>query len=114
MEKQRHHQPQLRLLPHYFKKIGRGIILLVIIILIICSYFKVEFKNYNPIIATVLLDLITIGGLLYTFAKDKIEDELLNLIRLQSVAYAFIFSVLYVVILPLIAYLISGHDIDVK
>jgi len=111
MEKQRHHQPQLQLLPHSFKLIGRGVMLLGAIIISIT--YKVDLGKYNSISSKVLLDVIIIGLLLFTFAKEKIEDELLMLIRLQSAAYALIFSVLFTVMLPLIIFVIDSRDINV-
>ncbi len=111
MEKQIHHQPQIRLLPHSFKLIGRGVILLGLIIISIT--YKVDLGKYNSIRAKVLLDVIILGFLLFTFAKEKIEDELLMLIRLQSAAYALIFSVLFTVMLPLIIFMIDNRDVDV-
>lgn len=112
MEKQQHHQPPLRLLPHSFKYIGRGVILLGIIIMSITH--KVDFGKYNIVRAKVLLDLLFIGSLLCAFAKEKIEDELLMLIRLQSAAYTFIIVVLYAMLMPIVVFMTKGRDFDVE
>jgi hypothetical protein len=111
MQKQRKHQPQIRLLPHSFKLIGRGIILLGLIIISIT--YKTDIGEFNNIRSKVLLDMIIIGCLLMSFAKEKIEDELLMLIRLQSAAYALIFSILLVILLPLVIYIHDGRDFNV-
>lgn len=105
MQKQRHHQPQLRLLPHYFKFIGSGIAVIGFIIICIIG-------EYNNIRGKVLLDMINIGCLLICFSKERIEDELLMLIRLQSAAYALIFSVLFVVIFPLYIFIHDGRNFN--
>lgn len=109
------YQPQLRLLPNYFKKIGLGIILLVILCALYCIKYREQVsEQYTNILATVFIDFIIIGLLLFALARERIDDELLMLIRLQSMAYAFIFSVLYVVIPPLLGYIISNHIVDMK
>lgn len=116
MEKQIHHQPQLRLLPNYFKKIGIGLCLIAIIVLkLLPVYLKelVWFENYHDFILTVGLDIFIIGLLVFAFAKDKIEDELTLLIRLQSIAYAFTFIVLFVVIKPVFTFIHRGQISEV-
>ena len=112
MEKQPHQQPQLRLLPHYFKFVGRVILLLGLALISIT--YKEDFGKYNNIRAKVLLGTILIGFLLYSFAKEKIEDELMILIRLQSMANAFILTILYTLLLPIFGFIISGRNIDVE
>lgn len=115
MKKQSHHRPQFRLLPNYFKKIGLGTILLVIF----CAFYCVKIREqvseeYANILATVFIDFIIIGLLLLALAREKIEDELLMLIRLESMANAFIFSVLYVVVVPLLKYISFNYVVDMK
>lgn len=114
MEKQQHHQTQLRLLPNYFKKIGIGLFLLAVLFVFYLRIYKKEIfeQDAHSAAALFFFDIIIVGFLLLAFAKDKIEDELLILIRLQSIAYAFIFGVLYLIITHLIGYLISNLLID--
>jgi hypothetical protein len=111
MERQRHHQPLLRMLPHYFKFIGSGV---AVLSFIICLIYKVDFGNYSSIREKVLIDMINIGCLLICFAKEKIEDELLILTRLKSAAYTLIISVLYIMIYPLYIYIHDGRDFKVS
>ncbi len=47
MKKHHHHQPNLRLLPIYFKKIGIGFILFAFIILAPLSHYWKTFEFYT-------------------------------------------------------------------
>jgi hypothetical protein len=103
MENQQKHQPQLRLLPNYFKKIGIGFFLFTLIVVKLLFIYLKElnplwFENYHDLLRTISFNIGIIGLFLFAFAKDKIEDELTLLIRLQSIAYAFTFIVLFVVV----------------
>lgn len=50
---------------------------------------------------TVLIDLFIVGLALYAFSKDKIEDERLLAIRHKSLSGAFIFSIIYCLLISL-------------
>lgn len=118
MENQQKHQPQLRLLPNYFKKIGIGLFLFAIIVLKLLNFFLKElnpiwFENYHDFLRIIRFDIAIIGLLLFAFAKDKIEDELTLLLRLQSIAYAFIFGVLFVLIRPFFDFIDGGQISEV-
>jgi hypothetical protein len=108
---------QFRLFPNYFKKIGAGIILSEAIIFISgVLFFKDSklFEDYRQIIQIISVDFIIASLLLYSLAKDKIEDELKLLLRMQSLAFAFIFGVMYVIIQPLANLFFYGQILDVK
>jgi hypothetical protein len=109
MEKQQSHQPLLRLpLPNYFKKIGIGTILTVIIV----SIFNPEaFKYSNQLSGQLLIAFLSLGLLLYGGAKEKIEDELIAKTRMKSMAYAFIIGAITQIINPIIMY-ISHNQIN--
>lgn len=103
MEKQSQHQSQLRLFPNYFKKVGIGLFLFALIALKLVNIYLMElnplwFERYHDFLPILRFDISIIGLLLFAFAKDKIEDELTILIRLQSIEYAFTFTVLFVII----------------
>jgi len=100
MENQQNFQPKFRLLPNYFKKIGIGFVLFAFIILIpLFHYWKtLEFAgNYKQFFYVPFFDILILGLLLYSMAKEKIEDELIVLIRLQSIAKAFIVGIFFVI-----------------
>jgi hypothetical protein len=89
------------MLPHYFKNIGIGIIALSILLAIILKTIGIDFL---PILQakTILLDLMILGLLLSAWAVDKVEDELIVLVRLKSMEWAFHWVVLYVIVMPLV------------
>lgn len=118
MENQQKYQPQLRLLPNYFKKIGIGLFLFAIILTPLSHYLKsFEFYtigNYKFAYHVVSSDILIIGLLLYSMAKEKIEDELISLIRLQSIAKAFVFGIIILIIIPFIGCFVEGHIQEVE
>lgn len=113
MEKQRHRQQQLPIFPNYFKKIGIGFFLFALILTPLSHYGKwSEFYtigNYKFAYHVVSFDILIIGLLLYSLAKEKTEDELISLIRLQSIAKAFVFGIIILIIIPFIGYFVEGH-----
>ena len=110
-------QNQFRLFPNYFKKIGVGIILSQALILITgVIFFKDSklYKDFSPLIQLISVDIFIVGLLLYSLAMDKVEDELILLLRMKSLAFAFIFGALYVIIQPLVNLFFAGQIPDVK
>lgn len=63
------------------------------------TWFPVNYFTfiYNNILDEILLFLLIIGGLIFAFSREKIEDEMIMKIRLDSLAWATYFN--YVVIL---------------
>ena len=98
------------MLPNYFKNIGIGIIAFSILLAII---FKTIGIDYLPILhaKTIVLDLLILGLLLSAWAVDKVEDELIVLVRLKSMEWAFHWVVLYVIVMPLVD-LVFGDPIS--
>jgi hypothetical protein len=119
MEKQRHRQQQLPLFPNYFKKIGIGFILFAFIILAPLSHYWKTFEfytsgNYKYSYYIVFFNILIIGLLLYSIAKEKTEDELIRLIRLQSISKAFILGIVFGIGIPILGYIWEGHIQEVK
>jgi len=117
MENQQKHQPQLRLLPNYFKKIGIGTMLFAIIVSIpfaiwVKKFNPEAFENYKQIYGILFMDIIYIGFLLYAGAKEKVEDELIVKIRSQSLASAFIFGIVWIITKPIIHYMLQNEIVD--
>ena len=101
------------MLPHYFKNIGIGIIAFSILLAII---FKTIGIDYLPILyaKTIVLDLLILGLLLSAWAVDKVEDELIVLVRLKSMEWAFHWVVLYVIVMPLVDLLFGDPISELK
>jgi hypothetical protein len=114
LEKQLHRQQQLPLFPNYFKKIGIGFVLFAFIILTPLSHYWKTFEfytvgNYKDTYGIVFFDILIVGLLLYSMAKEKVEDELITLIRLQSIARSFILGIVFVIGIPIVGYIWKGH-----
>jgi len=112
-------QQSLNLLPNYYKKVGVGIFLFTLFIALPSAWFLKQsepqlLSAYKTLLPTLFMDLLIAGLGLYAFSKDKVEDELITLLRLESMAYAFLWVVFYVVLSPLIQYFITDQMIEVK
>ena len=89
-------QPQksLNLLPNYYKKVGLGVFVFTLFIALPSAWFLKQsapqlLSAYKTLLPTLFMDLLIVGLGLYAFSKDKVEDELITLLRLESMAYAF-------------------------
>lgn len=83
---------QLNLLPNYYKKIAFVLIIAAITTTIIAFQFKTG--PYLYLLKSAVKTLVIIAGLCLIFSKEKIEDEMTQLIRLRAISFAFIMSVI--------------------
>jgi hypothetical protein len=107
-------QPGQPPFPNYFKKIGAGTVLFTIAVLMPASIWLKKsnpeaFENDKQLFGILFIDIIYIGFLLYVGAKEKIEDELIVKIRLQSLALAFIMGILHAIIQPIFHYNLNNQ-----
>ncbi|MGV6829113.1 MAG: hypothetical protein ACWA45_06910 [Flavobacteriales bacterium] len=86
-------------LPNSFKKVGW-----VIFSISIIALFLTTKGTYPKMIVKYTLLL---GLLLVSVSKEKMEDELIKNLRMQSVTFAFIAAVLITITNPLISYLLN-------
>ena len=86
-------------LAYKYKKVGI-IIAITAFALMIAKKFIDEPNWVKPILSNLLL----IGFLIISISKDKIEDEYIDSLRAQSYRLAFILSVIYSLIQPLVNY----------
>ncbi len=86
-------------LPYHFKKIGIGIAIMSFILLL-ANKFAIEMEAVRTFGKYGML----IGMLLISISREKIEDELVTKLRMQSFAFAFIFGVMYALALPILDY----------
>lgn len=89
-------------LPNSFKKVGITITILSFagLLINIFSFHQIEIK-------TVCKYGMLLGLLLVSISKEKIEDELLVNLRMQSFSLAFICGVAYAIVIPFIVFLIN-------
>ena len=86
----------LKLLPYRFKRIGTIMVVITIIIMIAAKFFFADYHTLRLLIKNLLL----VSFLIVTISRDKVEDELTLVLRLQSYAFAFIAGVIYAMVQP--------------
>ena len=100
-------------LPTIFKKIGIGLFLISLIILLVLA-----FTSNDDTFKLVSKYGMLIGLLIVSISKEKIEDELVRDLRLRSFSFAFIVGILYALSLPFVDYLvdliIQSQNADLK
>ncbi|MFC4721317.1 hypothetical protein ACFO5O_03205 [Geojedonia litorea] len=90
-------------LPHLYKSIGLAVVLLSFIGLTI-----IKFTQDNPDwVRPLLRQGMLIGLLVISLSREKIEDELIETLRSKSYALAFIISVVYTMLQPLVNYVVD-------
>ncbi len=87
-------------LPNKFKKIGIGIILISVVAIILNKYSIDNIDLKQAALYGILLGLLVVS-----ISKDKIEDEFVTNLRMQSYAFAFIAGVIITLTNPLFSYL---------
>ena len=111
----RNPQKTLRLLPNYFKKVGLGLIIFILLLLpfsqLLFSYISIS-DDKRHFIFILLFNFILVGLLLFSLAKDKIEDELTLLYRITAMASAFIAGTVFLIVSPVTNLLFSGKPIE--
>lgn len=90
-------------LPNLYKRIGWGIVILSAILLI----SKKVFLSDLSIASQIAKNLALLGLLIVIISKEKIEDELIGMIRGKAFSFAFIAGVVYTLVMPLTDYLVD-------
>jgi hypothetical protein len=84
-------------LPNSFKKVGIAIFLLSFVVLTI-----IKFTDNEPLwLRPALKQCMLVGLLMISISREKIEDELIQILRSKSYALAFIIGVIYIMLQPL-------------
>jgi hypothetical protein len=86
-------------LPNVYKKVG----IVILAIGFIALFFTDKDTNYKLIAKYTLL----IGFLIVSISKEKIEDELVENLRMHSYTFAFIFAVFITITNPLFSYIVN-------
>jgi len=90
-------------LPNIFIKIGIGIFIATFVSFIMLKLISLNGDFTKLILRSIML----ISLLVISVSKDRDEDELVKLIRVQSYALAFVIGVLFAVIQPVVNYLVG-------
>nr|WP_315157127.1 hypothetical protein [uncultured Flavobacterium sp.] len=93
-------------LPHKFKVVGLA--LFVISILSIVTSLKLYLLDvkYHELFERIALSFSVVGLLIISVSREKIEDELIVKIRMQSYNYAVIGTLVVYLILPFVHFII--------
>lgn len=84
-------------LPYSFKKVGIAIFLLSFVALTI-----IKFADNEPLwLRPALKQAMLVGLLMISISREKIEDELIQILRSKSYALAFVIGVIYIMLQPL-------------
>lgn len=86
-------------LPNKYKKVGIALFVVSFI-----GMFITKLTLDETVLSTVFKYGLLIGLLLITIAKEKLEDEFITKLRMQSFTFAFIFGVIFSLIQPFIRY----------
>lgn len=90
-------------LPNKYITIGIGVFLATFLSFIVLKIMGSNSESTKLILRSIML----VSLLVISVSKDKEEDEMVKLIRVQSYALAFVIGVLYAVVQPVINYLVS-------
>jgi hypothetical protein len=92
-------------LPNKFKIIGLVLCIISIFSISIIAFSLENFK-YNDLLDRIAKTVMVLGLLIISISKEKIEDELIAKIRMQSYNYSVIGTVMFYLIKPFINYTI--------
>jgi len=100
------------LLPTYFKTVGIAVVVLAIAGMIILRSFITEFDTQKALVKSITVNIIIIGLFLFSWSRDKVEDEMNLHIRFISMGVAFIFGVAFCIFHPVVRLLTDGEIFD--
>jgi len=92
-------------LPNFYMKIGISIVIVSIIFMFIRA---LALEGDTAWLKLLLQKTLLIGMLIMSISKDKIEDEMTIQLRAQSYMIAFIFGVLYALVMPYVEFGVSN------
>ena len=89
-------------LPNKFRKVGIGIFIILFI-----AMFVFAFTSENSELKQITKYGVLIGLLITSISKEKVEDELVKNLRMQSYTFAFIFAVFITITNPLFSFIVN-------
>ncbi len=106
---------QPKLLGVHFKKIGVVVMVLSMVPgLIVKTMHIVVMESQKDLLKSLSYSGFLLGLLFIALSRDKVEDELTIHIRITSMQEMFIFAVIYVMIKPLIVWVLQSPFTDVS
>jgi hypothetical protein len=104
---------KLGLLPNYFKKIGIVVMILAFLPAVLIKATGIEiFQMQKESLKLLTMNSFILGLLFFAWSKDRIENNRTIALRLKSIAFAFIWTILVVLIEPLTDLLFSDQFAD--
>ena len=98
----------IQILPYIFKRIGLFLFILGPIGHFLMGFFdpfQSDDKSGFPVYWSTLLSISSLLGIiLYFISKEKVEDELVKKVRLESMSMAFLFSVSLLLLITIISF----------
>jgi len=95
---------RFKLLSYSFKKIGfAGLILSTLAVL----FFRFA-MNDAAILLSVSAKLVLVFMLVISISKEKIEDEMISKLRIQSYSFTFVMGVIYALFMPVADFLVDS------
>lgn len=91
-------------LPHKMKVVGWSIMLISLAVLLATKLFEGEFFVLKDVLRRVIL----LGLLIVVISKEQIEDERIQLIRSKAFSFTFLAAVVYVLVQPVITFLVAS------
>lgn len=103
-------------LSNKFKIIGLGLSIISLVSIVMNAAY-LENTKYYYLFDRIALTTMVLGFLVISLSKEKIEDELIAQIRMQSFNYAVIGTVIIYLTMPFINYILYfkslvGHEIE--
>jgi len=92
-------------LPHYFYTIGMLIAGMAIVMMFVRAF---ALEGDQEVLKEVFKKVLLIGMLLMSVARDKVEDEMVVKLRMQSYTYAFVAGVIYALVMPFVEFGVSN------
>lgn len=90
-------------LPNVYKKVGLTVFVLGFLLLTVIKFIDNEPLWVRPGLKQMML----VGLLIISISREKIEDELIQILRSKSYSLAFIIGVIYIMLQPLINYIVN-------
>ena len=106
---------QPKLLGVHFKKIGVVVMILSMVPGLIVKMMHIALmESQKDLLKSLSYSGFLLGLLFIALSRDKVEDELTIHIRITSMQEMFIFAVIYVMIKPLIVWVLQSPFTDVS